>query len=77
VAAQLEGLMNGTFLIVLGAIWTEVSLPSAAKGATYWVILYATYANWLFTTLAAVNRAEDRAVLHVALHKVAALGAGR
>jgi (hydroxyamino)benzene mutase len=53
-AAHLEGLMNGTFLIVLGAIWTEVSLPPLAKRATYWVVLYGTYANWLFTTLAAV-----------------------
>ena len=24
-AAHLEGVMNGTFLIALGAIWTEVS----------------------------------------------------
>ena len=53
-AAHLEGLMNGTFLIALGAIWTEVSLPPLAKGATYWAVLYGTYANWLFTTLAAV-----------------------
>ena len=53
-AAHLEGVMNGTFLIALGAICTEVSLPPLAKGATYWVVLYGTYANWLFTTLAAV-----------------------
>jgi hydroxylaminobenzene mutase len=53
-AAHLEGVMNGTFLIALGAIWTEVSLPPLAKGTTYWVVLYGTYANWLFTTLAAV-----------------------
>src|SRR6516165_565576 len=53
-AAHLEGLMNSTFLIALGAIWTGVSLPPLAKGTTYWVILYGIYANRLFTTLAAV-----------------------
>jgi hydroxylaminobenzene mutase len=54
VAAHLEGLMNGTFLVALGAIWSEVRLPQPAKATAYWGTLYATYANWLFTTLAAV-----------------------
>ena len=30
-AAHLEGVMNGTFLVALGAIWTEVRLPPLAK----------------------------------------------
>jgi (hydroxyamino)benzene mutase len=54
VSAHLEGLMNGTFLVVLGAIWREVRLPPVAKATAYWGTLYATYANWLITTLAAV-----------------------
>jgi hydroxylaminobenzene mutase len=53
-AAHLEGVMNGTLLIALGAIWTEVRLPRTAKAVAYWTALYGTYANWLFTTLAAV-----------------------
>lgn len=53
-AAHLEGVMNGTFLLALGAIWTHVRLPLPGKTATYWIVLYATYANWLMTTLAAV-----------------------
>jgi len=53
-AAHLEGVMNGIFLLVLGAIWAQVQLPPAAKGAAYWTALYGTYVNWLFTTLAAV-----------------------
>ena len=53
-AAHLEGVMNGTFLIVLGAIWTEVHLPPIAKGTAYWSALYGAYANWLFTTFGAV-----------------------
>ena len=54
VSAHLEGVMNGTFLVALGAIWTEVRLPPPAKAAAYWTALYGTYANWLTTTFAAV-----------------------
>jgi hydroxylaminobenzene mutase len=34
-AAHLEGVMNGTFLVVLGAIWAEVKLPATAKTLAY------------------------------------------
>ena len=34
-AAHLEGVMNGTFVVALGAIWTEVRLPSRAKAIAY------------------------------------------
>jgi hydroxylaminobenzene mutase len=53
-AAHLEGLMNGTFLIAVGAVWNEVRLPLRSKVAAYWSLLYGTYANWAVTTLAAV-----------------------
>lgn len=53
-AAHLEGVMNGTFLIAVAAIWLDVRLVPAWKTATYWALLYGTYANWLFTVLAAV-----------------------
>lgn len=53
-AAHLEGVMNGTFLVALGAVWTEVTLTAWLKAATYWAALYGTYANWAVTTLAAV-----------------------
>jgi (hydroxyamino)benzene mutase len=53
-AAHLEGVMNGTFLVALGAIWTEVRLSTPAKATAYWTALYGTYVNWLVTTLAAV-----------------------
>ena len=53
-AAHLEGVMNGTFLLALGAAWNEVRLSAPAKATAYWTALYGTYANWLVTTLAAV-----------------------
>jgi (hydroxyamino)benzene mutase len=53
-AAHLEGVMNGTFLLALGAVWTEVRLPSKTKAVAYGLALYSTYLNWAMTTLAAV-----------------------
>jgi len=53
-AAHLEGVMNGIFLLALGAVWNEVRLSAAAKTTAYWTALYGTYVNWLVTTLAAI-----------------------
>lgn len=52
-AAHLEGVMNGTFLIALGAVWSEVRLMPRTKIATFWLALYGAYVNWLATMLAA------------------------
>src|SRR5438270_1296897 len=53
-AAHLEGVMNGTFLLALGAAWTEVRLSLRLKTATYWTALYGAYVNWVATILAAI-----------------------
>jgi hydroxylaminobenzene mutase len=53
-AAHLEGVMNGTFLLALGAVWMEVRLSPRLKAAAYWSALYGTYANWGVTLLAAI-----------------------
>jgi hydroxylaminobenzene mutase len=53
-AAHLEGVMNGTFLVALGAVWNEVRLSPRWKAVAFWGGLYGTYANWGVTTLAAI-----------------------
>ena len=53
-AAHLEGVMNGTFLLALGAAWTEVRLSLRLKTAAYFAALYGAYVNWVATILAAV-----------------------
>jgi (hydroxyamino)benzene mutase len=53
-AAHLEGVMNGAFLVALGAIWPEVKSPTRQKALAYWTVLYGTYGNWVFTSLAAI-----------------------
>lgn len=53
-AAHLEGVMNGIFLLALGAVWNEVRLTPRTKNIAYWVALFGAYGNWFVTTLAAV-----------------------
>lgn len=53
-AAHLEGVMNGIFLLAIGAIWSEVRLSTRAAALTYWTLLGGTYGNWVVTTLAAI-----------------------
>jgi len=52
-AAHLEGVMNGIFLLALGAAWGHVRLSPRATGVAVGAVLYGTYANWTTTTLAA------------------------
>jgi hydroxylaminobenzene mutase len=52
-AAHLEGVMNGTFLLALGVVWPELRLSAAARTTAYISVLYGAYANWACTTLAA------------------------
>jgi (hydroxyamino)benzene mutase len=53
-AAHLEGLMNGTFLIAVGAVWAEVKLSERLSKWTFGTAIYGAYANWGITFLAAV-----------------------
>ena len=52
-SAHLEGVMNGIFLVALGAIWNRIRLPRHVMMAAYGIALYGTYANWLTTLLGA------------------------
>ena len=53
-AAHLEGVMNGIFLVALGAAWRHVTLAPKPKFAAYVLALYGAYANWFMTTMAAI-----------------------
>jgi hydroxylaminobenzene mutase len=53
-ASHLEGVMNGTFLIALGAAWGHVRLGPRAEQIAFWSLAFGTTANWLTTLLAAV-----------------------
>lgn len=53
-AAHLEGVMNGIFLLALGSAWTKLQLSHGVERLAFWATLYGTYVNWIVTTLAAV-----------------------
>ena len=53
-ASHLEGVMNGTFLIALGAAWGHVHLGPRAEQIAFWSLAFGTTANWVTTLLAAV-----------------------
>jgi hydroxylaminobenzene mutase len=53
-SGHLEGVMNGTFLIVAGLAWSRLLLPDWLARLALWSLIYGTFANWLFVTLAAI-----------------------
>lgn len=52
-SSHLEGVLNGLFLLVLGLVWPRLRLGSTARSTTFWLAVYATFANWATTLLAA------------------------
>ncbi|MGD9619867.1 MAG: hydrogenase [Mycolicibacterium sp.] len=52
-SSHLEALLNGIFLVVLGLLWPHVSLSPFWGLTAVVLIVYAAYANWLATLLAA------------------------
>ena len=67
-AAHLEGVMNGIFLVALGAVWIEVRLAPLAKAAAYWTALYGAYVNWAVTVFAAVFSTSSLSPITGAAH---------
>ena len=54
-SAHLEGIMNGIFLMILGLIWPRLVLSKIVLTITFWLALYATFANISATTIAALT----------------------
>jgi hydroxylaminobenzene mutase len=52
-SAHLEGVGNGTFLMVVGLLWSHLRLSPRQQTATFWLLLYGTFANWAFVLLGA------------------------
>lgn len=53
-AAHVEGLMNGLFVLVLGLLWPRLQLSPRAITIAFWLAIYGSLANWLATLTAAV-----------------------
>ena len=70
-AAHLEGVMNGTFLVALAAVWGELRLSPRTFAAAYWTALCGTYGNWAAVTFAAIVGASSLSPITAAGHRAA------
>jgi len=52
-SSHLQGVMNGTLLVVLGLVWPQLRLHALLLRAAYWLALVGTYLNWAVTLAAA------------------------
>jgi hydroxylaminobenzene mutase len=68
-ASHLEGVLNGTFLVVLGLVWPHLVLGGRAAATLYALALYGTFANWATTLLAAFWGAGTRMPLAAGAHR--------
>jgi (hydroxyamino)benzene mutase len=59
-SSHLEGVLNGMFLVLIGLLWPHIHLPDPWGVAAVVLIVYAAYANWLATLLAAAWGAGSR-----------------
>lgn len=58
--AHLVGLLGGLFLLALASIWREHRLSPRLSTAAFWLVLYATYANFFAALLGAVFGTSTR-----------------
>src|SRR4051812_24259634 len=56
-SSHMEGVLNGMFLIGIGLIWTRINLSDKLLSATYWLLLYGTFANWATILFSAITGA--------------------
>lgn len=52
-SSHLEAVLNGMFLVLVGLLWPHIDLPNTWGVTAVVLIVYAAYANWLATLLAA------------------------
>ena len=45
-AAHLEGIMNGIFLVVCGFVWNELKLSAIQRKILLVILVYGTFINW-------------------------------
>jgi hydroxylaminobenzene mutase len=53
-SAHVGGVMNGTLVAVIGAVWAEFALSPGAARVLFWSALYSGYVNWAGLLLAAI-----------------------
>ncbi|MEZ0349691.1 hydrogenase [Mycobacterium ahvazicum] len=59
-SSHLEAVLNGMFLVLIGLLWPHIHLPNAWAVTAVVLIVYAAYANWIASLLAAAWGAGRR-----------------
>lgn len=67
-SAHVGTILNGTFLIALGAVWAWVTLAPGATAAAYWLAIGGSYANCVSLFFAGVFGTSRSTPLHGAGH---------
>jgi hydroxylaminobenzene mutase len=70
-SAHVGALLNGTFLIALGAAWDRTELSARAETAALWLLLFGSYGGSLGVLLAAVLGTRESTPIHGAAHSAA------
>jgi hydroxylaminobenzene mutase len=52
-AGHVGGVMNGTLVMVIGAVWAEIALSAGLARLLFWSLVYSGYVNWVGLVLAA------------------------
>jgi len=59
-SSHLEGVMNGLFLLALGAIWHRLRLGVGGQRVAFGLAVYGTFVNWGTTLIAGIWGAGER-----------------
>lgn len=51
-SSHLEGVLNGVFLVALGAVWNRLDLTERMGKVVFYLAVFGTFANWVATFLA-------------------------
>lgn len=64
-SSHLEGVMNGSFLVILGLIWSKLRLSRMTMITTFRLAIYGAYVNWA-TTLAGAAWGAGNSMMPIA-----------
>jgi len=72
VSAHVGTVLNGTFLVALGAAWSALALSQRAQRAAFWLLVLSSYGGSLGLFLAAVLGTRDSTPIHGAAQSASA-----
>lgn len=56
-STHLEGILNGFFMVVMGLIWQRLELSAKWLKATFWLMVYGSFANFVAVLIASITGA--------------------